>query len=116
MEIAQAITDVLFEARYEQRKWLHLSAVISNNFTNHLLVICEQICKENNLPFNILMPIIEQTFERIKTASPGSLQSGPAVRNDLPTIQSQIRLLSGHPEWQKIYEHITNSIMAHKFN
>ncbi len=112
LEVAHAITDILFEARYEQRKWLHLSAVISNNFTNHLLAICEQICKDNDLQFNVLMPIIEQTFERIKTAPPGSLQTGPAIRKDTPTIQSQINLLSGHPKWQKIYEDISSSIQA----
>ncbi len=112
LEMAHAITDILFETRYDQRKWLHLSAVISNNFTNHLLAVCEQICKENELPFNLLMPIIEQTFDRIKTASPGALQTGPAIRKDTPTIQSQINLLSDHPEWQKIYEDITKSIQA----
>ncbi len=112
LEMAHAITDILFETRYDQRKWMHLSAVISNNFTNHLLAVCEQICKENELPFNLLMPIIEQTFDRIKTASPGALQTGPAIRKDTPTIQSQINLLSDHPEWQKIYEDITKSIQA----
>ena len=110
LSIGNAITDVLFEAKYEQRKWLHLSAVISNNFINHLMAICEQVCAENNLPFSTLVPIIEQTFDRIKNASPKTLQTGPAIRKDTTTIEEHIALLSGHAQWQKIYEAITESI------
>jgi len=110
--IGHAITDVLFEAKYEQRKWLHLSAVISNNFVNHLMAICEQVCVENNLPFSTLLPIIEQTFDRIKNDPPKNLQTGPAIRKDTMTIAAQIKLLEGHPQWQKVYEAITNSIQT----
>ena len=113
--VGHAISDVLFEAKYEQRKWLHLSAVIGNNFINHLMAIDEQICAENDLPFSILTPIIEQTFERIKHASPKKLQTGPAIRKDGLTIDRQIALLSGHPQWQKVYEAITASIQQPDF-
>lgn len=112
LTIAHAITDELFEARYEQRKWLHLGAVISNNFINHLLAICEQICTENGLPFSTLTPIIDQTFDRIKHASPQTLQTGPAIRGDISTIKNQLALLERHPEWQKVYESVTDSIQA----
>ena len=110
LSIGNAITDALFEAKYEQRKWLHLSAVISNNFINHLMAICEQVCIENNLPFSTLLPIIEQTFDRIKHASPKNLQTGPAIRRDTTTIEEHMSLLSSHPQWQKVYEAITESI------
>jgi len=109
-EMGHAITDVLFEAKYEQRKWLHLSAVIGNNFINHLLAICEQICADNNLPFSTLLPIIEQTFDRTRQSSPKSLQTGPAIRHDTTTIEEQLSMLQKHPEWQNIYAAITNSI------
>ena len=112
VEAGSAITDHLFEARYDQRKWIHLSAVFSNNFTNHLLAICEQLCVENNIPFTTLLPIIEQTMDRIRYASPKSLQTGPAARNDNTTINAQIAMLAGHPFWQDIYEDITLSIQS----
>ncbi len=111
-EIGHGITDMLFEAKYEQRKWMHLSAVISNNFVNHLLGICEQICAENELPFSALTPIIEQTFDRIKHASPKLLQTGPAARHDEVTINAQKEILTAHPEWQRVYEAITASIQG----
>lgn len=110
--MGHAVTDELFEAKYEQRKWLHLSAVIGNNFINHLMAICEQVCKENELPFSVLQPIIEQTFERLKHSSPANVQTGPAIRRDTTTIQQQKQLLNKHPQWQKIYEAITESIQS----
>jgi predicted short-subunit dehydrogenase-like oxidoreductase (DUF2520 family) len=112
LELAHVFTDITFEAKYEQRRWLHLSAVISNNFTNHLLAICEQICSENNLSFSTLLPIIEQTFDRIKHASPRDLQTGPAARNDIATVNGQMDMLNAHPEWQKVYAAISESIKA----
>jgi predicted short-subunit dehydrogenase-like oxidoreductase (DUF2520 family) len=110
--IGHAITDVLFEAKGEQRKWLHLAAVMSNNFMNHLMGICEKICAENQLPFSVMYPIIEQTFDKIKNSSPQSIQTGPAVRRDSTTIQDHLALLSSHRNWQKIYEAITDSIQS----
>ncbi len=110
LALAHVFTDVLFEARYEQRKWLHLSAVISNNFTNHLMVICEKICAENELPFSTLEPIIEQTFSRLKQSSPSLVQTGPAARGDTDTINEQMALLESHPYWQKVYASVTDSI------
>ncbi len=113
LNIGHAITDNLFEAKYEQRRWLHLSAVIGNNFINHLLAVCEQICAENDLPFSTVMPIVEQTFERIRHSSPKELQTGPAVREDHSTAQEQVKLLQNHPAWQKVYVALTESIQAH---
>jgi predicted short-subunit dehydrogenase-like oxidoreductase (DUF2520 family) len=111
LALAHVFTDVLFEAKYEQRKWLHLSAVISNNFTNHLMAICEKICAENELPFSTLEPIIEQTFSRMKQFPPSTVQTGPAARGDSDTIKEQLVLLEGHPAWHKIYESVTESII-----
>jgi predicted short-subunit dehydrogenase-like oxidoreductase (DUF2520 family) len=114
LALAHAITDVLFAADFDQRKWLHLSAVISNNFTNHLMAISEQICTEYNLPFSALEPIIEQTFTRLRQSSPSQVQTGPAARQDTATINEQVALLAGHPNWQAIYSAITASIQSTK--
>jgi predicted short-subunit dehydrogenase-like oxidoreductase (DUF2520 family) len=110
LSIAHGFTDVLFEAKDSQRRWLHLSAVISNNFSNHLLAICEQISVENNIPYSVLQPIIEQTFERLKKESPRKLQTGPAIRGDEQTIQKHEQMLAAHPFWQEVYSSISASI------
>ena len=110
LEMGHAITDNLFEAKDEQRKWLHLSAVMTNNFINHLLSVNELICKEHKLPATALQPLINQTFERIKHTSPLTTQTGPAIRHDEATIEEHKSLLADHPEMLNIYEAMTRSI------
>jgi predicted short-subunit dehydrogenase-like oxidoreductase (DUF2520 family) len=108
--IGHSITDNLFEAGIEKRKWLHLSAVISNNFVNHLISICEQICTEQSLPPDALQPIINQTFKRLTGHKANELQTGPAMRGDKEVMDSQMELLKAHPEWQEVYKAISKSI------
>ncbi len=110
LAMGHAFSDNLFEAKGEQRKWLHLAAVMNNNFINHLFTISEEICLENNIPFSVLYPILEQTFENLKNHSPKTIQTGPAIRRDDTTINEHLALLQQHPKWQNIYQSISESI------
>jgi predicted short-subunit dehydrogenase-like oxidoreductase (DUF2520 family) len=110
--VGSSFTDMLFPSTSEERAWLHLSAVISNNFTNHLLAICEEICAEKSTPFALLFPIMLQTFERITAGSPLELQTGPAKRGDDSIIQKHAAMLEAHPNWQIVYKALSYSIMA----
>lgn len=110
LSIGQTFTNILNEASAGQRRWLHMSAVLSNNFTNHLMAIAEQICKNQQVPFSMLVPILQQTFERVASASPFDVQTGPARRGDDATIRKHMDMLQSHPEWQAIYQSITSSI------
>lgn len=109
-ELINSISNKFFAVSGEQRCWLHLSAVLSNNFANHLFAISEQICKEHMLPFPILQPIINQTIERIQNQSPYETQTGPAKRNDQATIDKHVNMLDINMDWQELYESITTSI------
>ena len=108
--MGHSITDNLFEADIDKRKWLHLSAVIGNNFINHLVAICQQICKEQDLPPDVLTPILDQTYVRLKGAKAKDVQTGPAMRGDTEVLDRQVALLKSHPEWQKVYKAISSSI------
>lgn len=108
--VANAITDTIYEAGSAQRISLHLAAVFSNNFANHLFAITEEWCKEQNLQFDILRPIINQTAERLQSKSPQLLQTGPAKRGDENTLQKHIQLLQQHEAWQNVYKALTTSI------
>ena len=56
--VAKAICDITYEASGEQRQWLHLAAVVSNNFVNHLLGVVTDICDTQGLPVNLLQPLL----------------------------------------------------------
>ena len=92
----------------KQRKKLHLAAVFVNNFTNHMYQIGNDICDENDVPFEILHPLIEETAKKITSISPKKAQTGPAKRNDKQTIQSHLEQLNS--QQQEMYQLLTKSI------
>lgn len=106
--IAKSIGKNIYNINSSQRKTLHVAAVFVNNFTNHLFKIGNDICKENEVPFEILLPLIKETASKIETLSPEIAQTGPAIRNDKKTIKNHLNLLDKNQ--QKIYKILTNSI------
>lgn len=108
--LANAISGRVLATDFKQRQLLHLNAVLVNNFTNHLLTIAQKLSEENQLPFDILQPIIEQTFSQIQNVLPSESQTGPAIRKDEVTMQKHLALMESHAEWQQIYKDISSSI------
>ncbi|MCQ2960248.1 MAG: F420-dependent NADP oxidoreductase [Bacteroidales bacterium] len=94
----------------QQRKYLHLSAVLLNNFTNHLCTLSEMMMKENQLQFDLLKPLLKETFEKIVKYSPYEAQTGPAVRGDEFILQKHRELLENHRDILEIYNAISYSI------
>lgn len=111
-EFAKALSDTCYEAGAGERRWLHLAAVMGNNFVNHLLGVTADLCAEHQLPVSLLQPLIEQTVASIRTQHPAAIQTGPARRHDLGTMSQQETMLEGRPEWQALYRAISTAIMA----
>lgn len=107
-ELAGSISENILEINSKQRKTLHLAAVYVNNFTNHLHALGAALCEKNELSFDILKPLIRETASKIETFAPQKAQTGPALRNDLKTINSHLELLD--PDQQNIYKILTQSI------
>jgi predicted short-subunit dehydrogenase-like oxidoreductase (DUF2520 family) len=107
-ELANLIGEKIYSINSEQRKALHVAAVFVNNFTNYMYNIGSDICKEHQVPFDILLPLIKETASKIETLSPEKAQTGPAIRKDKTTIKNHLDLLN--KEQQKIYKLITKSI------
>jgi predicted short-subunit dehydrogenase-like oxidoreductase (DUF2520 family) len=89
---------------------LHLAAVTTANFMNHLFTLTESFCHKEGVDFKLLIPLLSETVNRLETHSPAAMQTGPAIRNDRETIHKHISMLSDYPELEKIYEWMTKSI------
>ncbi len=76
-----------------------------------MLTLAESICKENNVPFEILKSLIESTIQKALENGPANSQTGPAIRGDEKTIKKHLQLLTEHPELVKVYKTITKSIV-----
>lgn len=109
MQWASLLSSKVMYADENTRRQLHLSAVFACNFTNHLFTLAENICQQNNIPFEYLHPLIFETVDKIKTLSPKDAQTGPAIRKDMPVIEQQLKGLTGRPK--EIYQLLTESII-----
>jgi predicted short-subunit dehydrogenase-like oxidoreductase (DUF2520 family) len=97
---------------HEERRWMHLAAVWSNNFTNHMLTNAYGIMNEHSLEVKWLEPLIRETFIKAIELGPVKSQTGPAVRRDQLTIKKHVDLLSYSQELQVLYKRITDSIQS----
>ena len=111
--LASSMSTMVYEIDSDQRKQLHLAAVFANNFTNHMYVLAQQICEENDLPFDMLKPLILETAQKIELESPLLMQTGPAIRHDVSVLQLHAELL-GDGTRGAIYELISKSIQNQK--
>ena len=113
-KLAKSISGNFHEISSEKRRTLHLAAVFANNFANHLFAISAEICEANNVPFDLLRPLIGETANKIRLLPPKKAQTGPARRNDIDTMQGHLDQLSD-PLHKKIYQLLSESIrLAHE--
>ena len=90
------------------RARLHLAAVFACNFANHLYAQADDLLKEANIPFSDLLPLIDETVEKVHHLSPREAQTGPARRKDKNIVTSQKGSLNGRQ--REIYDLLSQSI------
>lgn len=105
---AQMIARDVYPIDEENRQKLHLAAVFANNFSNRVMGIAYDICKENHIDFKILQPLLQETFLKTQILPPTVAQTGPAVRNDQQTIDKHLKQLKGTDK--DVYKILTKSI------
>ncbi len=110
-ELAKAISKNVHRVDEQQRQWIHVAAVFANNFTNHLFGISEQLLLAQGLPFEILKPLIFNFIQSLESHSPSEIQTGPAKRGDMQTIEKHMLLLADDTRLLKVYQVLTESII-----
>ncbi|MEF9923436.1 MAG: Rossmann-like and DUF2520 domain-containing protein [Muribaculaceae bacterium] len=115
-ELAHLLSPKVYDADSDRRRQLHIAAVFACNFANHLWTISDELLRDTNLPFSILMPLIRASVNKLDKVSPAQSQTGPAVRNDTKVIEKHLSMLSDNKK--EIYKTLTNSIIdsANKTN
>jgi len=110
-DFAKTLTPIVKRTTDEERLKLHVAGVVVNNFTNHLYAVAENFCTKELIDFKLLLPLIEETTQRLKQFSAKDVQTGPAVRNDVFTLDKHLRILNDHPKLKYLYLKLTDSIM-----
>lgn len=112
--LAGQISHRVFQLSSEDRKYLHLSAVFACNFANHCYAASQELLQQHGIPFDVMLPLIDETAAKVHGMTPKEAQTGPAVRYDENVIDKQIQLLENQPYFQKIYDCMSKSI--HELN
>ncbi|RYE44146.1 MAG: DUF2520 domain-containing protein [Sphingobacteriales bacterium] len=111
VKLAQGLSKTVYLVNSHERKVLHIAAVFACNFTNHLLALAKEITSNEDLEFDLLKPLIKETFQKALAAEhPADVQTGPAVRGDKSTINRHLVYLKEQKDLFEIYEIMSESI------
>ena len=108
--LATTLTTHIYELDSEGRKHLHLAAVFACNFVNHCYALSAEVLAAKGLPFSVMLPLVDETAQKVHELAPKDAQTGPAVRGDQNVMQMQANMLAGKPAVKQIYEALSNDI------
>jgi len=112
LELAQLLSRRVYELDSERRKHLHLAAVFACNFANHCYALAAEQLAGQDIPFDVMLPLIDETAQKVHQLTPQAAQTGPAVRYDRQVLDRQKALIAD-PLTRDIYESLSLSIHRH---
>jgi len=112
-ELVKTMGAEAWECDSDRRRYLHLAAVFTNNFSNFMMTAGGTIAVQAGFDQTVLLPLIEETARKALRTGPRAAQTGPAVRHDAGTMKNHIELLSFSPEYRELYSQISNLIMEY---
>ncbi|MCQ2266265.1 MAG: DUF2520 domain-containing protein [Bacteroidaceae bacterium] len=92
----------------EQRLHLHIAAVWACNFANHCVALGADQMAEAGLDWQLLLPLIHETVDKLHHLHPREGQTGPARRHDERIISLHESVLP--PHLSELYELLSRSI------
>jgi hypothetical protein len=72
--------------------------------------LAAEILKRRKLPFELLLPLIDETAAKVHTMTPAAAQTGPAVRFDEQVMNRQLELLGNDDCLKDIYKMLSRQI------
>lgn len=110
--LATSLSDRCYEMSTPQRAYLHVAAVLCCNYANHLSALAAQLLERHGIPFDVMLPLLDETVRKLHSLHPLNAQTGPAVRHDHRVMDRQLALLAGEdlPQLTDIYRLLADSI------
>ena len=72
--------------------------------------LAADILERQGVSFDVLLPLIDETAQKVHSMHPHDAQTGPAVRYDENVINAQLQLLADEPLKQQVNEIMSKSI------
>lgn len=111
-ELASSLGAKVYEANSEQRMSLHVAAVFACNFANHMYALSASLLNKYGMPFESMLPLIDETARKVHQLEPKEAQTGPAVRRDATVMNKHLELLAEEPQLRELYEIISKNIQT----
>jgi len=107
-DLAGSLSSTVRNISSEQRQKMHLAAVFACNFVNALLASARDIAGDD---FALLAPLVRNTVEKaFQSNHPKEVQTGPALRGDITTMNKHLDMLKAHPKLQEAYSLLSKII------
>ena len=107
--LASSLSNKVVYATSEQRSFLHVAAIFACNFPNALYCMVAELLESKGLPFDSMLPLIDEAARKVHDMPPLAAQTGPAKRGDHNVMNAHKAMLSD--ELASIYEAMSNYIM-----
>lgn len=107
--LASRLSRKVVRATSEQRRYLHVAAVFACNFPNAVYNMAADILEKNDLPFDAMLPLIDEAARKVHLMSPLAAQTGPAKRKDHNVMASHQAMLD--EDLKEIYAMMSSYIM-----
>lgn len=106
--LARRLTPMVCRATSEQRAFLHIAAVFVCNFTNAMYRMAAELLEKEGLPFEAMLPLIDETAAKLHHLAPADAQTGPAARGDNEIVARQSAVLDG--VYRDVYDLVSRYI------
>ena len=111
--LARSLSGKVFRADSKLRARLHIAAVFACNFSNAMYDVAHQLLAQEDIPFEVLLPLIDETAAKVHELAPYEAQTGPAVRGDQAVMQRHVESLATNGKLQQLYTMISEYIANH---
>lgn len=108
---AATLSSRIYYADSTLRSRLHIAAVFACNFTNAMYTAASDLLATGNIPFEVLLPLIDETSRKVHDMPPRQAQTGPAARNDTDVMHRHIDQLASNSDLQVLYRLLSDYII-----
>jgi predicted short-subunit dehydrogenase-like oxidoreductase (DUF2520 family) len=111
-KIANLVSKKVKVVDSKTRLQIHLAAVFACNFTNAMYVSAYEII-ENSLSekdTDLLLPIMQHSFQKLQKVHPVKAQTGPAMRDDKLVMKKHLDLIKNNKQLTQVYKTLSDLI------
>ena len=113
-QLANSVSKKVKVVNSKNRLQIHLAAVVACNFTNAMYVSAYEIIEKNlsKKDTDLLLPIMQHSFQKLQKIHPKKSQTGPAMRNDKLVMKKHLDLIKKNKQLTQVYKTLSDLIVS----